>query len=158
MSLRILGRAGDVVRAGGRPAAVGLLGSVAMVVTLMRKNITQEVARALFGVSQATVSRRWDLLRPLIADVLAGLVPRPREIAGKGTLLVDGTVCPVWDWSAIPGLFSGKAGYPGMNVQIAATMGGDLAAVGPVPVRGARHDAHAFEASGLKQGPGKVVR
>jgi hypothetical protein len=111
---------------------------------------TQEVAGALFGVSQATVSRRWDLLRPLIADVLAGLVPRPREIAGMGTLLVDGTVCPVWDWSAIPGLFSGKAGYPGMNVQIAATMSGDLAAVGPVPVRGARHDAHAFEASGLK--------
>jgi hypothetical protein len=150
LSLRIRGRAGGVVRAGGRPAAIGLLGSVAMVVTLMRKNITQEVAGALFGVSQATVSRRWDLLRPLIADVLAGLVPRPREIAGKGTLLVDGTVCPVWDWSAIPGLFSGKAGYPGMNVQIAATMGGDLAAVGPVPVRGARHDAHAFEASGLK--------
>jgi hypothetical protein len=127
--LRILGRAGDVVRAGGRPAAIGLLGSVAMVVTLMRKNITQEVAGALFGVSQATVSRRWDLLRPLLAD---------------------GTVCPVWDWSAIPGLFSGKAGYPGMNVQIAATMGGDLAAAGPMPVRGARHDAHAFEASGLK--------
>ena len=150
LSLRILGRAGDVVRAGGRPAAIGLLGSVAMVVTLMRKNITQEVAGAIFGVSQATVSRRWDLLRPLIADVLAGLVPCPREIAGKGTLLVDGTVCPVWDWSAIPGLFSGKAGYPGMNVQIAATMAGDLAAVGPVPVRGARHDAHAFEASGLK--------
>lgn len=150
LSLRIRGRAGEVVRAGGRPAAIGLLGSVAMVVTLMRKNITQEVAGAVFGVSQATVSRRWDLLRPLIAGVLAGLVPRAQEIAGKGTLLVDGTVCPVWDWSAIPGLFSGKAGYPGMNVQIAATMAGDLAAVGPVPVRGARHDAHAFEASGLK--------
>jgi len=63
---------------------------------------------------------------------------------------VDGTVCPVWDWNAIPGLFSGKAGYAGMNIQVAATMAGDLAAVGPVPVPGARHDAHAFEASGLK--------
>ena len=113
LSLRVLGRAGDVVRAGGRPAAIGLLGSVAMVVTLMRKNITQEVAGALFGVSQATVSRRRDLPRPLIADVLAGLAPRPREIARKETLLVDGTACPVWDWSAIPGLFSGKAGYRG---------------------------------------------
>ena len=151
LSLRILGRAGDVVRRGGRPAAIGLLGSVAMVVTLMRKNITQEVAGAVFGVSQATVSRRWDLLRPLIgAGARRAACPARGEIAGKGTLLVDGTVCPVWDWSAIPGLFSGKAGYPGMNVQIAATMAGDLAAVGPVPVRGARHDAHAFEASGLK--------
>ena len=83
LSLRILGRAGDVVRAGGRPAAIGLLGSVAMVVTLMRKNITQEVAGALFGVSQATVSRRWDLLRPLIADVLAGLVPRRGRSPGR---------------------------------------------------------------------------
>lgn len=96
------------------------------------------------------MSRRWDLLRPLIGQVLADCVPHPREIAGTGTLLVDGTICPVWDWAAIPGLFSGKAGYAGMNVQIAATMAGDLAAAGPVPVPGARHDAHAFEASGLK--------
>ncbi|MFF1497341.1 transposase family protein [Streptomyces sp. NPDC058304] len=29
----------------------------------MRKNLTQEVAGAVFGVSQSTVSRRWDLLR-----------------------------------------------------------------------------------------------
>ena len=98
---------------------------------------------------QATVSRRWDLLRPLIGPVLHGCVPHPAEIAGRqGTLLADGTVCPVWDWSALPGLFSGKTGYPGMNVQIAATIAGDLAAVGPVPVPGARHDAHALQASG----------
>lgn len=73
------------------------------------------------------------------------------QIAGKkGTLLVDGTVCPLWDWSAITGLFSGKAGDPSMNARIAATMAGDLAAVGPIPVPGARHDAHAFAASGLQ--------
>ena len=47
-------------------------------------------------------------------------------------------------------MFSAKAGYPGMNIQIAATLGGRLAAVGPVPVHGARHDAHAFVASELK--------
>jgi hypothetical protein len=151
LSLRIPGRAGDVARPGGRPAAIGLPRSVAMVVALMRKNITQEVAGAIFGVSQATVSRRRDLLRPLIGQALAELVPHPKEIAGCGTLLADGTVCPVWDWAAIPGLFSGKAGYAGMNVQTAATMAGDLAAAGPVAVPGARHDAHAFAASGLKE-------
>ena len=150
LSIRVLERAGDVVRPGGRPAGIGLFRSVAMVVTLMRTNITQEAAGAIFGVSQATVSRRWDLLRPLIGQVLAALVPHSAEIAGTGTLLVDGTVCPVWDWAAIPGLFSGKARYAGMNVQIAATLGGGLAAVGPVPVPGARHDAYAFAASGLK--------
>ena len=68
-----------------------------------------------------------------------------------GTALVDGTVCPVWDWNAIPDLYSGKAKYPGMNVQIACNLKGDVAAIGPVPVHGARHDAHAFEASGLKE-------
>jgi transposase len=150
LALRIQERSGGVTRAGGRRAAIGLPGSVAMVVTLMRTNITREAAGAIFGVSQSTVSRRQDLLRPLTGQVLARLVPPPRAIAGKGTLLVDGTICPVWDWGAIPGLFSGKAGSPGLNVQVAATMAGDVAAIGPVPVPGARHDAHAFEASGLK--------
>jgi hypothetical protein len=37
-----------------------------------------------------------------------------------------------------------------MNLQIAATLGGQVAAIGPVPVHSARHDAHAFGASGLK--------
>jgi hypothetical protein len=37
-----------------------------------------------------------------------------------------------------------------MNLPIAATLSGRVAAIGPVPVHGARHDAHAFQASGLK--------
>lgn len=122
-----------------------------MVVCLMRKNVTQEFAGAIFGVSQATVSRRWDLLRPVIGDVLAELVPDPAEIAGRGTVLVDGTVCPTWDWSHVGDLFSGKVGFPGMNLQIGATLDGNLAAIGPDPVHGARHDAHAFGASGLAE-------
>ena len=68
----------------------------------------------------------------------------------RGTALVDGTVCPTWDWNAIPDLFSGKVKFAGMNVQIAANLNGDVAAIGPVPAHGARHDAYAFEASGLK--------
>jgi hypothetical protein len=133
----------------GRPYALGLFRSVALVVCLMRTNITQAIAAALFGVSQATVSRRWDLLRPLIGQVLAEFVPHPSEVGGTGTVLVDGTICPAWDWRHIPDLYSAKAGYLGMNLQIAATVSGRLAAVGPIPVHGARHDAHAFDASGL---------
>jgi hypothetical protein len=133
----------------GRPYVLGLFRSVAMVVALMRKNITQEFAGAIFGVSQPTVSRRWDLLGPLIAAVLAEFVPDPREVVGAGTVLVDGTICPTWDWRAIPGLFLAKAGYPGMNIQVAASLDGRLAAVGDTPVPGARHDAHAYAASGL---------
>jgi DDE superfamily endonuclease len=133
----------------GRPQVLGLFGSVALVVCLMRKNLTQAFAGAIFGVSQSTVSRRWDLLRSLIGQVLAEFVPDPAELVGTGTVLVDGTVCPTWDWRGIPDLYSAKAGYPGMNIQIAATLSGRLAAVGLIPVHGARHDAHAFAASGL---------
>jgi hypothetical protein len=38
-----------------------------------------------------------------------------------------------------------------MNVQIAASMKGEVAVIAPVPVHGARHDAYAYEASGLKE-------
>jgi hypothetical protein len=62
------------------------------------------------------VSRRWDLLRPVIAEVLEEFVPNPRDVIGVGSVLVDGIICPAWDWSAIPDLFSGKAQYPGFNV------------------------------------------
>jgi DDE superfamily endonuclease/Helix-turn-helix of DDE superfamily endonuclease len=123
-------RCADKFVSRGRPIALGLFQSVAMVVFLMRKNVTQEVAGAVFGVSQPTVSRRWDLLRPVIGDVLAALVPDPGELVGRGTVLVDGTVCPTWDWNHVPDLFSAKVGYPGMNLQIAATLDGALIAVG----------------------------
>src|SRR4051794_17925518 len=147
--VRVHGVCADKFASRGRPVAVELFRSVAMVVFLMRKNVTQNVAGAVFDVSQSTVSRRWDLLRPVIGDVLAEVVPDPRELVGRGTVLVDGTVCPTWDWSHVPDLYSAKVGYPGMNLQIAATLDGALVAVGPVPVHGARHDAHAYAASGL---------
>ena len=134
-----------------KPPAVGLLDSVAMVVMLMRRNVTQAFTGGIFGCSQPTVSRRWDLLRPVIGKVLEPYVPDPVKMVGRrGTALVDGTVCPVWDWDAIPDLYSGKAKYTGMNVQIACNLKGVVAAIGPVPLHGARHDAYAFEASGLK--------
>jgi hypothetical protein len=113
--------------------------------------VTQNFAGAVFGVSQPTVSRRWDLLRPLIGEAVAEVVPDPREVAGRGTVLVDGTVCPTWDWGHVPDPFSAKTGYPGMNLPIAAILDGALVAVGPIPVYGARHDAYTFAASGLAE-------
>jgi hypothetical protein len=145
-------RVGDVVgdlRSAGRPYTVGLFRSVAMVVALMRRNLVQDVAGAFFGVSQPTVSRRWDLLRPVIAEVLDEFVPDPAQAIGAGSALVDGTICPAWDWAALPDLFSGKTRYSGFNVQIAADLDGRLVAVGTELVHGARHDAHAYDASGL---------
>ncbi|MFB7669422.1 hypothetical protein ACFC1R_36855 [Kitasatospora sp. NPDC056138] len=77
---------GEVVRPGGRPAAIGLYQSVMLVVCLMHKNLMQGVAGAAFGVSQSTVSRRWDLLRPIVRRAVASFIPRPRDIAGAGAL------------------------------------------------------------------------
>jgi DDE superfamily endonuclease len=142
---------GQVAKEGGRPPVLGLYRSVMMVVCLMRKNITQTMAGAIFGTSQSTVSRRWDLLRPVIKRAVASFIPHPIEVLGGGTALVDGTITPTWDWKHVPDLFSAKAGYAGMNVQIASSVDGRIAAVGPLAVHGARHDAHAFEASGLKE-------
>lgn len=117
----------------------------------MRKNVTQELAGAIFGVGQSTVSRRWDLLRPVIRRAVASFIPGPRSVLGVGTALVDVTIVPTWDWKHIPDLFSKKENLAGMNVQIAATLEGKIAAVGPFAVHGARHDAYAFKASGLKE-------
>lgn len=153
LSIMVTAEIGSLARPGAKkPPAVSLFHSIVMVVALMRRNLVQEVAGEIFGCSQPTVSRRWDLLRPVIGKVLASFIPDPAQVLGRrGTALVDGSVCPTWDWNAIPDLFSGKAGYAGMNVQIAATLNGDVAAIGPMPVHGARHDAYAFEVSGLKK-------
>ena len=136
LSLLVMQEIGSLVKAGAKkPPVAGLLDSVVMVVMLMRRNGTQAAAAAHFHCSQPTVSRRWDLLRPVIGRVLAPYVLDPVQVLGReGTALVDGTVCPVWDWSAIPDLYSGKAKYTGMNVQIACNLKGDVAAIGPVPV------------------------
>jgi hypothetical protein len=79
----------------------------------MRTNITQEMAGDISGCPRATVSRRWDLLRPAIGGVLAGCTPDPRQILDGGTARQAGPSRLAWDWAAIPDLFPGKAGSPG---------------------------------------------
>ncbi|WP_416966834.1 hypothetical protein [Streptomyces sp. 4F14] len=89
----------------GRPPAAGLYRSVVMVLFLLRENVTQ----------QATVSRRWDLLRPAIITALADAVPSPAQIAGGSTALVDGTLVPTWDRKHRTDLYNGERGDHGMN-------------------------------------------
>jgi hypothetical protein len=137
-----------ITRPGGRPSALCLEGSVDLVCVLLRTNITQDQAACLFEVPQATASRRWDLLRGVIATALAALVPTVRQIVGNGgTVLVDGFLAPTWDWKDAEDMFSGKHDEAGYNIQVGSAISGDLAAVGD-PIPGARHDAYAFAASG----------
>ena len=117
----------------------------------MVAGVRPESGQALVEYHTVVDARTRGFLATLTPDALAEVVPDPLEVVGRGTVLVDGTVCPTWDWRHVPDLFSAKAGYPGMNLQIAATLDGALAAVGPVPVHGARHDAYAFAASGLAE-------
>jgi hypothetical protein len=140
-----------ITRPGGRPSALGLAGSIDLVCTLLRTNLTQDQAACIFAVSQATASRRWDLLRDTIAHALAALVPTVDQVVGRGgSLLVDGFLAPTWDWKHARGMYSDKHQESGFSIQVAASLGGDLAAVGD-PIPGARHDAYAFTASGLAQ-------
>ncbi|MFE5546764.1 transposase family protein, partial [Streptomyces sp. NPDC056534] len=58
---------------------LGLYRPVVLVLFLLRQNLVQQAAAELFGVSQATVSRRWTALLPVVEKVLAGHVPDPAE-------------------------------------------------------------------------------
>ncbi|MFD5065525.1 transposase family protein, partial [Streptomyces sp. NPDC058394] len=55
--------------------ALGLFRSVVLVLYLLRQNPVRAVAAELFGISQATVSRRWTSLLPVVEKALAGHVP-----------------------------------------------------------------------------------
>jgi hypothetical protein len=80
--------------------SLGLYKSVVLVLFLLRQNPVQEVAAELFGVSQATVPRRWTALLPVVGKVLAGHVPDPVEASADRIVLVDGTLVTTWDWAS----------------------------------------------------------
>ena len=120
----------------GRPYALGLFGSVALVVCLMRKNITQAFAGAIFGVSQPTVSRRWDLLRPLIGQVLAQFVPDLAEVVGAGTVLARRHGLPHLGLGHVPDFVLGQGRVSGDEYPDRRHAG--LAAGGGRPDTGAR--------------------
>ncbi|GAA0347660.1 IS5/IS1182 family transposase [Streptomyces blastmyceticus] len=128
----------------GRMWSLGLYKSVVLVLFLLRQNPVQEVAAELFGVSQATVSRRWNTLLPVVEKVLAGHVPDPAEASAGRIVLIDGTLVTTWDWASEgTRMFSGKHRDTGFNLQVAATLAGDLLAVSE-PVPGSPHDTFAW--------------
>ncbi|WP_327591591.1 transposase family protein [Streptomyces chartreusis] len=125
----------------------GLYKSVVLVLFLLRQDPVQEAAAELFGVSQATVSRRWTALLPVVEKVLASHIPDPSEASAGRIVLVDGTLVTTWDWASEgTTMFSGKHRDTGFNLQVAATLTGDLLAVS-APVSGSGHDMHAWRQS-----------
>ncbi|WP_370270841.1 transposase family protein [Streptomyces sp. V4I8] len=71
--------------------ALGLYKSVVLVLFLLRQNPVQQAAAELFHISQATVSRRWTTLLPVVETALAEHVPDPADASHGRIVLVDGT-------------------------------------------------------------------
>ncbi|MCZ0991856.1 transposase family protein [Streptomyces noursei] len=131
----------------GRMWALGLYKSVVLVLFLLRQNPVQEAAAELFGISQATVSRRWTALLPVVEKVLARHVPDPAKASAGRIALVDGTLVTTWDWTSQgTTMFCGKHRDTGFNLQSPPPLAGDLLAV-CAPVPGSRHDIHAWRQS-----------
>ena len=106
-----------VTEPGGRPGVLDLPGSIDLVCVLLRTNLAQDQAAGVFGVSQASASRRWDLLRDTIAGALEHLVPSVLDVVGHGgSVPVDGFLAPTWGCKHVPGMYSDKHGEAGFNI------------------------------------------
>jgi hypothetical protein len=133
----------------GRPHALPLWKAVVVLCFLLRHNNAQVLAAELFEISQPTVSRYSTRLRPVVRDAIKelgfGLARLPRD----EPVLVDGFLAECWDWKAAEQLFSKKHMQSGHNVQVVSDTRGRLREAG-APLPGARHDAFAYVASGIK--------
>jgi len=135
----------------GRAHALGLFTRIRLTLMALRMNLTQAQLGELFGISQPTVSRILTALTPVLGQVLDESVPRPEDLDPQVPLIIDGTVVPCWDWDHRTDLYSVKHHAPGHNLQVATTLGGDLAWVSD-PTAGATHDLTALRASRLLEG------
>jgi hypothetical protein len=122
--------------------------AVTLVLLKARHNLAQQLTGDLFGVSQATVSRIWRYLLPLLGQVTALDRTRLADALARGTVLVDGTPIPTGNRAGTGTTnFNAKHKKQALGVQVAAFRDGTLADVS-VPVRGSRHDSRALDEVG----------
>ncbi|MBL0888151.1 transposase [Myceligenerans sp. I2] len=138
----------------GRPAAdrydftLPFGKATVMVLLIARHNLPQQLAGDLFGIAQATVSRIWRYLLPLIGQVTALDRKHLADALARGTVLIDGTPIPTGNRAA-----TGRTNYVAKHhkqalcVQVAAFRDGTLADVSR-PVPGSRHDSRALDEVG----------
>ena len=129
------------------PPILGLYKSVVVTLTYLRRNRVQAEIAETFAVSQPTVSRAVAALTGLIERALRTYVPTADELDDRTQYVVDGTLLPCWSWAGHPELYSGKHKTTGLNVQVVATLDGDLVWISD-PVDGSRHDTYCLRASG----------
>lgn len=130
------------------PPILGLFRSVVVALTYLRRNRVQAELAETYGVSQSTISRSVAAITCLLGEVLRGFVPTADELDEIRQYLVDGTLLPCWSWAGHPELYSGKHKTTGLNVQLAATLDGQLAWISD-PIDGSRHDVYCLDESGV---------
>ncbi|MFC8797139.1 transposase family protein [Promicromonospora sp. NPDC057138] len=122
--------------------------AVVMILILVRHNLAQQLTGDLYGVSQATVSRVYRYLLPILGMVTMMDRTHLADALTSGVVLVDGTPIPTGNRTATgKENFNGKHRKQALNVQVAAWPDGTLAAVS-APVPGRRHDSAALRLVG----------
>ena len=132
----------------GRHREMGLFDAVTATLFYYRHNLSQEVTGAVFGVSQATISRVINTLEEPIAAVLDREVPELAEAIDGRVVIVDGTLLPTGNRAGHRELYSGKRRQAGAAIEVLCQLDGRLAHVSG-PAVGSTHDLTAFRASGL---------
>lgn len=133
-----------------RPRALGLYRSVVMALILVRQNLNQTTAGDMFGVSQATVSRIYRRVLPLIEQVLCLHRPLFDDAVAGRLVLVDGTDVPTGNRAGHEHNYSGKRHRQGLTVQVASDTDGGLLALS-TPLPGRTHDRRAFAETNWEQ-------
>jgi len=133
------------------PPSLGLRRSVVIALTYLKTNRREAELAEDHGTSQPTISRAITGITPSVGRVLSEFVPTADELEPDRQYVVDGSLLPCWSWRSDPDLYSGKRKTTGMNLQIACTVGGELAWISD-PLPGSRHDTHCLRESGALDG------
>jgi hypothetical protein len=115
------------------PPILGLLKSVVVTLTYLRRTRVQAEIGEAFDVLQSTISRAVTSVTPMLEQVLRMFVPTADELNDRAHYVVDGTLLPRWSWASHPELCPGKHKTTGMNVQVACTPDGNWRG-SPIPL------------------------
>ncbi len=129
------------------PPVLGLYACVVITLAYQLGNRTQAELAETYGTSQAPVSRAVASITPLRARALRPFVPTADELRPGEQYVVDGALLPCWSWSGRPEPCSGEHETTGPDVQVAASLDGELAWISD-PVDGSRHDVCSLDESG----------
>ncbi len=78
------------------PPVLGLLKSIVVTLTYLRRNRVQAEIGEPFGVSQPTVSRAVTALTSVLGQMLIEYVPVAEDLDPRTQYIVDGTLLPCW--------------------------------------------------------------